>query len=565
MEVIRSDVLVVGGGVAGMRAALEAQRRGAAVVVALKGCVGSSGASTYRVTEAAGYGAADGRRDPTDGPAVHLDDIVHAGRGVCDPTLAEVVARRAPKTIGDLESWGVVFEKEDDSYLITQGCYGSKPRNYNLKGHGTQIVQSIIRQLRGTPIRYVEHCLVAELVIEDGRCVGAAAVLRDGTSVLFLVGATVLATGGAGRLFERSLNPSDVTGDGYALAYRAGAELINMEFMQCGFGVVHPALSILNSWIWSVHPPLYDRDRNEVLKGFLPPGLSADACMHAKASHYPFSSESPSRYMEIAVQNALTQGRGSENGGVFLDLREVRVPDSAKRGSSTLLQDMWAITDQWLRSRGLDYRERPLEIACFAHAINGGLRIDERACSTVEGLLAAGEAAGGPHGADRLGGNMLATCMVFGEIAGRSATEISTEHPEAQTVSSAVRQAERCLESRLRSTGKHSASSLKTRLQRCTWQNLLVVRSGEKLRCCLDTTREIREQAKTGVRLDGEIFAPFELDNMLLVSEVMSEAALKRTESRGSHYRQDYPSNGGDSWRSPTVSRAPEIRRREQP
>jgi len=245
----------------------------------------------------------------------------------------------------------------------------------------------------------------------------------------------------------------------------------------------------------------------------------------------------------------------SQHGGVFLDLRDAGFTGPSQSGSSTLFRDMWKITDQWLRSRGLDYHHQPLEIACFAHAINGGLRIDERAQSTIQGLLAAGETAGGPHGADRLGGNMLVTCMVFGAIAGLNAADVARVSPVDHPPRLMISDAESFVQSRLGNSGEHSIDSLITELQHCMWQNVLVVRSEKKLLDCLEVIQGIRDSMDAGLKQDNSLFGRLELENMLLVSEVMVKAALARTESRGSHYREDYPENGGDSWRRPITMR----------
>jgi succinate dehydrogenase/fumarate reductase flavoprotein subunit len=212
---------------------------------------------------------------------------------------------------------------------------------------------------------------------------------------------------------------------------------------------------------------------------------------------------------------------------------------------------MWRITDQWLRSKGLDYRKQPLEIACFAHAINGGLRIDQNAETTIKGLLAAGETAGGPHGADRLGGNMLVTCMVFGEIAGFSADKYAKRVPADNPSSSMISDAERYIHTRLKEKGSYSVSSLKTELQDCMWRNALVVRSEKTLLDCLETIQAIRVRAEKSRAQEEDVFSPFELENMLAVSEIMTRAALERKESRGSHYREDFPEQGAQNWRRP--------------
>ncbi|MDR2110073.1 MAG: FAD-binding protein, partial [Spirochaetaceae bacterium] len=430
MEIVYCDVLVIGGGSAGARAVTAAQQYPVKVVLALKGQAGKSGASTFKVTEAAGYGAADGRRVPGDSPKIHYEDIIKAGRGMCIPEVAEVLTRKAPETIAELEKIGVRFEREGDQYLITQGCFGSIPRNYTIKGHGSRIVESLAGQFKDEALTICD-CMVTDLLVDEHRCLGAAAIDLQGRTIIIYAKSTVLSAGGGGNLFTHSLNPWDITGDSYAIGFRGGAKLMNMEFMQIGCGILYPGFSILNSWIWSIDPEVYDARGKNIFSGVLPPGVSEKDVFNAKASHYPFSSESLSRYIEIAVQKAIVKGNQGPHGGIYLDARKA-LAGKTKQGFQ-LFEDMWRITNEWYLSRGIDLSAAPIEIADFAHAINGGLIIDPEARTAIEGLYAAGEAAGGPHGADRLGGNMLVTCVVFGKIAGTNAAlhALNTAAPSA--------------------------------------------------------------------------------------------------------------------------------------
>ena len=316
----RCDVLVIGAGVAGMRAAVAAQNSGAHVILAVKGTVGTSGASCYTVTEASGFGVADGRRCAEDSPDVHYADVMRAGHGMCDPDVVRTLVEEAIGTVQELEAFGVEFEKENGDYLVSQGCFGSLPRNYNLRGHGTKIIRALKNALNQNT-QILENVMITELLVQNRRCVGAVALTPEGGVTVIRAGAVILASGGAGRLFRYSLNPKEMTGDSYALGYLAGAELMNMEFMQVGMGVLAPGTSILNSWIWSLHPEVTDRTGASVFPAVFPDGVTCEAAMDAKSVHYPFSSESPSKNIELAIQRTIAEGHGLGHGGVRLDAR----------------------------------------------------------------------------------------------------------------------------------------------------------------------------------------------------------------------------------------------------
>jgi succinate dehydrogenase/fumarate reductase flavoprotein subunit len=532
-------VLIVGGGGAACRAALEAAETGVQVVMVMKGTLGESGATAYKVAEMAGFNVADGQVDPLDSPEEHYKDIIKAGQGMADPVLARIVAEEAPQALKTLQEWGVPFEKDKDGYLEFLSCFSTRPRTHVIKGHGEPIIKALVARIRKcSNIKVYENCLVTNLLVQDGECIGAGIIDPSGDYQAIPAGTVILATGGAGQLFARNLNPPDICGDGYTLGYEAGAELVNMEFMQAGFGIVHPVVNILNAWIWSAHPPLTNALGEQFLGKYLPRGVAVTEVMDAHARHFPFSSSDLSCYLEVAVQAEIAEGRGTREGGVFLDLTGLTDSylDSLPPGDD--FRKMWPITRDYLRGKGVDVLEKPVQIACFGHAINGGLKINERSQTTVSGLYAAGEVAGGPHGADRLGGNMMVTCQVFGARAGRFAAREALKKNYISIPESLFKKnRDEVFNVICRNV---DVQALKIMLQNEAQQKLLVRRNEAGLKEFINMVHSLRGEIQKAPSASPRKEL-WELLSLLRAGELMAMAALLRQESRGSHFRQDFP------------------------
>ena len=534
-EILTTDVLVIGGGMAGCRAAIAAADYGGSVVLATKMPLNNGGASTFPVAEMAGYNAGD--PDIPGDVEKHYEDIVNAGQGMANPLLARILAENAPGTIAELEKWGVVFEKEGDGYYIFKSCFATSPRTHVIRGHGEPIVKAMSGQIQlRSNINVVDDMTVLELDVRDGRCCGAWAIKTDGTFVHISAGAVVIASGGATQVFTRNLNPKDVSGDGYALAYDAGAELINMEFMQSGIGFSHPIVNMFNGYIWAAHPKLHNNVNEQFLGKYLPKGMTQEHVMDEHRRHFPFSSSDDSKYLEVGIQKEIRAGGGSPNRGIYADLRHLTDDYIRSINDDCGLHHMWYIARDYMREKGVDLNSQIVEIAVFAHAINGGVNIDESASSTLPGLYAAGEAAGGPHGADRLGGNMMVTCQVFGKIAGENAAKWATQN-KAATYSN-MQPSEKIMQILHK---RLDNEILIKELQEINQNNLLVCRSEESLSRVLQFTENAAHELETAKTQDGIDTDNFRLYAMLLSSRLMAKAALQRKESRGSHFREDYP------------------------
>jgi fumarate reductase (CoM/CoB) subunit A len=540
---IRTDVLVVGSGGAALRAALDAQAGGAHVTVAIKGEFGRSGATFHSVAEVGAFNVPDGAGDPEDSPEVFLNDMMVAGRDMSDARLSAILAGEAQDALAYLESYGVVFERATGEqrapYLTFKACFSSKPRSHVIKDHFKPIVKALGREATRRGLRALDRMMIVDLIVRDGECLGAVAMDRDGGVVAIRAKATILTTGGASQLFRTNLYPSDITGDGYAMAHRAGAHLVNMEFMQAGVSILDPFVNLFGNYLWDAAPNLTDRDGRPLLDDYLPEGISRDAVIDTKQGHFPFSSSDISRYVEISIQKAINEGRGTEKGGVMLDFRDSDMATILADHSRSIAR-MWPLTYDWYKERGTDLLKDQVQVTCSAHAINGGLRIDAHAQSNIQGLFGAGEVAAGPHGADRLGGNMSVTCQVFGARAGRAAA-IRARAVDHREIADPLETSE-AIAMRQPRSGDHDLAALRAKLQDAANRNLLIIRDETGLQAMAAECTELRGQlAAARIETADDSVRAIELLNLISVGELMATAALHRRESRGSHYREDFP------------------------
>jgi L-aspartate oxidase len=539
-EEIITDVLVVGSGAAALRAALEAEAGGAQVLVVIKGEFRRSGATFHSVAEVGAFNVPDDAGQQGDSPDTFLEDILTAAQEMSDPRLSSIVANEAEEALTFLERYGVHFERNGEDYLVFRACFSSRPRSHVIKDHFKPIVRALGQEASRRGIAVRDRLMVTDLIVEDGQCAGVRAVGLDGTPVIIRAKATILTTGGASQLFATNLYPSDITGDGYAMAHRAGARLVNMEFMQAGVSVVAPFINLFGNYLWAAAPRLTDRDGQEFVRDYLPHGLALEDVIATKERHFPFSASDVSRYIEISIQKAINEGRGTPEGGVWMDLIGRDFGKILGDPNSSMAR-MWPVTYAWYKDKGIDLYRDPIQIACSAHAINGGILIDENGESNLKGLFAAGEVAGGPHGADRLGGNMAVTCQIFGRRAGRAAARRAADmdHLPARDAAEAHQASLR----RFPSRGKADLAALRAALQRGANRNLLVVRSEESL----DRFDALCAGVRAALLSDGVVADPtglvaaHELENLCEVGSLIATAAKLRRESRGGHYREDFP------------------------
>lgn len=540
-QVLSCDVLVMGGGAAALKAAISAFKRGADVLVVSKGLVGESGATWHDVAEIGAFNAPDGAADPTDNPDVYYEDILAAADGAADPRLCRILADGAVEALRELEemSGGAVFQKNGGQYQVYQACFSSKSRSHVIGDHFRPLLTALRNEAERLGVRSVSGVAITDLLVDEGVCCGAYGLDGDGKPVVVGAKSVVLGAGGASKLFGRNMYPDDITGDGYAMAHRAGATLANMDFIQMGIGMAHPFINLIGNYLWDCVPAITDAGGRELIAKHLPAGLDTETVEKTKRAHFPFSSRDCSKYVEIAVQSEINSGNVTPNGNVLMDFSK---SDPEGFFARTANAGVWRHTHEWFLRSGIDLTRQPIEIACFAHAINGGVLIGPDAQSSLPGLFAAGENAAGPHGADRLGGNMSVTSQVFGKIAGERAAAFAESRGGAPECSRRIAEIEGRIAGLKRSGGVPLAA-LRRELQDMTNRSLLILRDESGLVAYLRGLEDLenRLRAEADVPTDRDAAQAAMFLNLLEVGGIVARSALFRKESRGSQYRTDCP------------------------
>ena len=564
MDQIQCDVLVIGSGGAGLRAAIEAKetlKRGK-VVLAVKGPLGRCGVTAIACSDRMAFHATLPYTEPvgSENWKYHAEDIYRIGGYVSDGDLASILARGSREAFEYLDRLGVPFAKKGDGsadQFVTDGseyaraCY-TGPRTAN------HIEEALLRQISSMGIRIVDRCMISELIQYRGRVIGAFGIderegrIEKGLKI-FSSKTLVMATGGAGEAFRINVFPAGMTGDGYALAYRAGAELVNMEFIQIGLSSVKTKLACSGSMMRSI-PRFINEEGQEFLPHYFPPGTSLAEIYNdvfEKGASWPVSSEKKTCLIDIAVSKEMFKGHR-----VFLDYSRnpqgFRIQDlqpkwqeryrsemkkelgASERKASPLnrLREINPTSIEWLKEFGIDLEAgNPIEIAPSIQHFQGGIRIRERGNASIKGLYAAGECAGGQHGANRPGGNALLDGQVFGKIAGReAAAEAKSIEKRLEINSSQVKR----YVAKLKNRGEgRETSEMRRKIQSITSQVASVVRTEEGLKKGL---KELMDLKKEEIVRDekGLIFA-LETENIRDVAEMVLRASLMRKESRGPH------------------------------
>ena len=560
-KVFEHDVLVIGAGGAGLRAAIEAAASGASVGLVCKSLLGKA----HTVMAEGGMAAALANVDDRDNWQVHFADTMRGGQYLNNWRMAELHAKEAPDRVRELEGWGAVFDRTDDGRILQRNFGGHRyPR---LAHVGDRTGLEMIRTLQDRVVYMPEvevhmECTVIRLLKTDDRITGAVAYDRElGQFRVFTANAVVLATGGIGRAFSITSNSWEYTGDGHSLAYDAGAALQDMEFVQFHpTGMVWPPSVkgiLVTEGVRGEGGVLRNNEGRRFMFDDIPENYrSQTADNEEEGWRYVQGDKNARRPPELltrdhvarAIMREVREGRGSPHGGVFLDISWIKT--RLKDGEAHIKKKLPSMYHQFKQLADIDITREPMEIGPTTHYVMGGIRVDgDTQMSTVPGLFAAGECAAGLHGANRLGGNSLSDLLVFGKRAGEAAAQFAGKRARASSASAQLDTiAAEALGpfERGQRAGAESSFQVQHDLQ-TMMQNLVgIVRREDEMKKALEGLGELKRRAAKVAVPGRREYNPgwhtaLDLANLLTVSEAVALSALERKESRGGHFRDDYP------------------------
>ncbi len=567
-EVVHQDVLVIGAGGAGLRAAVAAAEAGVQVGVVTKSLLGKA----HTVMAEGGVAAAFGHMDGQDTWQVHFQDTIKSGHFLNNAHMVELLTREAPDRVLELEGWGALFDRTETGEIL-QRAFGA--HSFRRLAHvGDRTGKELIRTLQNRAVHQgvavYPEIIITRLFRDARRIAGALGYRRaDGRFILFRTPTVIVATGGWGRLYSVTSNSWETTGDGANLAFSVGAELVDMEMVQ-----FHPT-----GMLW---PP--------GVRGLLvTEGVRGEGGLLYNADHERFMTRYDPERMELstrdvvarAISSEVAAGRGTPHGGAWLDI--------SHRGAPFILRKLPGMRDQFLQLADVDITRQPMEIAPTVHYMMGGVRVDPDTCATaVVGLYAAGEVAAGVHGANRLGGNSLADLLVFGRRAGLAAAAEVRDDPQLSEI--AETEVQLAIAEALAPLGRTAGANpyaIQADLRRTMSQYAGLIRTGTGLTQGLERVRALQRQAVSLQVTGGPAFNPgwnlaLDLQAMLVLAEAIFVSAIERTESRGAHFREDFPredpawgrfnlitTRGGEGGlrvrREPVVGAEPAAARTERP
>ena len=567
------DVLVIGAGGAGLRAAVEAREAGLSVAIICKSLFGKA----HTVMAEGGAAASMGNVNDNDNWMVHFRDTMRGGKFLNHYRMAELHAKEAPDRIWELEMWGALFDRTKEGKISQRNFGGHEyPRLAHVGDRtGLELIRTMqqkivqLQQKDGrefgnmeAKIKVFAECTITEIVKENGKVAGAYGYWREsGEEILFEAPAVVLATGGVGKTFKITSNSWEGTGDGHALALKAGANLVDMEFLQFHpTGMVWPPSVrgiLVTESVRGEGGILTNTNGERFMFKYIPDVFKDKyADNEAEADRWYTDQDNNRRPPELlprdevarAINAEVKAGRGTEHGGVFLDVSKRLSPEVIKKR----LPSMW---HQFYELAGVDITKEPMEVGPTCHYVMGGVEVepDTAAAVGVPGLFAAGEVAGGMHGSNRLGGNSLTDLLVFGRRAGMGAAEYVKKNSANPVSDATIKAAAERIEAPFSRTGGENSYSLHAQLQEITHNLVGIIRTRTEIEDAIAKIADIRSRSKNVTVTGGRTFNPgfhlaFDLDNMLLVAESTAKSALLREESRGGHTRDDFPAMS-NKWR----------------
>ena len=561
------DVVVIGAGGAGLRAAVEAREAGFKVAIICKSLFGKA----HTVMAEGGIAAAMGNVNSSDNWQVHFRDTMRGGKFLNNWRMAELHAKESPERVWELEMWGALFDRTKEGKISQRNFGGHEyPRLAHVGDRtGLELIRTMqqrivaLQQQDGknngdmeSHIRVFAEVTITDVLVENGKAAGVYGYHREsGSEILFEANAVILATGGIGKSFKVTSNSWEGTGDGHALALRAGGKLIDMEFVQFHpTGMVWPPSVrgiLVTESVRGDGGVLTNSEGRRFMFDYIPEVFKDKyADTEAEADRWYKDQANNRRPPELlprdevarAINSEVKAGRGSPHGGVFLDVSKRLPAEEIKRR----LPSMW---HQFKELADVDITEQPMEVGPTCHYVMGGVQVDPDTAAAVgvPGLFAAGEVAGGMHGSNRLGGNSLSDLLVFGRRAGMGAVQYLQGNPGKASLSEGtIKRAQERLNAPFTRTGGENPYTIHHELQQTTNDLVGIIRTKGELEESLEKLATFRERIKNISVTGGREFNPgfhlaLDLENMLLVSECMARSALIREESRGGHTREDFP------------------------
>ena len=537
-KTIRTDVLIIGSGGAGCRAAIEVSNQGKNPLIVSKGLSFRSGCTGMAE---GGYNAAFGFVDPDDSFEAHIKDTLKGGSYLNDPKLVDILVNESPDRLRDLEEYGALFDRTESGEINQRPFGGQTFRRTCFQGDrtGHEIITALKEEIIKREIPTMDEIMITSLILDDRdalmpKVIGAIGLdLKDSSTIFFQAKAVILATGGSGQLYPVTSNTTQKNGDGFALAWNVGADLIDMEEVQ-----FHPTGMV------------YPDSRKGTL---VTEAVRAEGGKLFNSEGERFMSKYDDR-MELATRDVVArsiyteiiEGRGSEHGGVYLDVSHLD-PDYIDEKLETMVLQFEDV--------GVDIHKEPMEVAPTAHHHMGGVRIDEDGRSSVENLFACGEVCGGVHGANRLGGNALADTQVFGRRAGLAAA-LNCEIAEFEYNLKDIELEENRIKYLIKE-GSIKPEKMKKDIQKLMWEKVSIVRNEENLKEALKTLLEMKENldnldVKDTKQYNTSLITALEVINMVEIAILIVKSAILRRESRGAHFREDFPETD-ESWKRSIV------------
>ena len=547
------DVLVIGAGAAGMRAAIAASDEGASVCLVSKSLLGKA----HTVMAEGGAAAALGNADERDNWKVHFRDTIKGGKHLNNWKMAKIHAEQAPERILELERWGAVFYRTKDGKINQRNFGGHRyPRLAHVGDRtGLEIIRTVQdKVIHQDNIDIFMECTVATIITEDNQAVGALAYYRNnGEIVAIHAKAIVVATGGIGKAYRVTSNSWEYTGDGHSLAYLAGADLQDMEFIQFHpTGMVWPPSvkgTLVTEGVRGEGGVLLNNKGERFMFNYIPEAFAAETAKDEKeANDWLKGKEGAMRPPELltrdvvakAIMKEVKEGRGSPHGGAFLDIANRQDADYIKKKLPSMYHQFKELGD-------LDITEEPMEVGPTTHYMMGGITVDaETGASSLKGMYAAGEAAAGLHGANRLGGNSLSDLLVFGNISGRAAANFALNTEEISFSKSKVKKAANEIIDCFSDTKTENPYHLHRELQDIMEMHAGIVREEESLNEGIEKLKDLSRRVENAKATGDRSYNPswhlcLDMKNMIITSLAVAEAAKERRESRGGHTRLDYP------------------------